>query len=171
MPRMARVLVPVGRTPRARVCVVCGEVESVELRRTRVRPTRWWLTVFALVAFAGLPGVIVMAYMTLTPTPAVEVQLPFTERCFRTWRRVRVASWYVILVALVAPPMVLITTSSPALLLRASATSLVLLLVPVLLRFGPARLGPVFRRANKDEIVVDLPSEDAAAALTREGWE
>jgi hypothetical protein len=173
---MARVLAPIGRAPRCRACVVCGETEGGELKTTLVWPTSVWFLVFVLVGCLGLVGLLLVALMRARRVDLgpglrpLQVSLPFTEGCYRPWHTVRIASRVVLVVAFLAP-MVGAMSGSFELLLRASGTALVLLVFPAFLRFGPAVLGPVFRRARDDGMVVDLPSAEAALALEREGWE
>ena len=173
---MARVLIPAGKTPRARVCVVCGSIEDVTIEPVGVRSRAWWLVAFIAVAVCGLPGVCV-AWLMLD-LGETTILIPFTATCLKTWRRVRVAS-HVVVVLIGAIPtvgmIVSVCVGAPDIFLKACGTAFVLILFPVALRFGPPALGPVFHGQREGmlgvTLVVEIPNDQAAAALGREGWE
>ncbi len=173
---MARVLVPIGRTPRARVCVVCGSIDGVTIEPIGVRSRVWWILTFMAIAVCGLPGICV-AWLMLD-LGETTVLIPFTAACLRTWRRVRVASHVVVVLIGAIPTLGMIVSvcvGAPDIFLKACGTAFVLILFPVALRFGPPALGPVFHGRREgtlgDALVVEFPNAEAAAALTREGWE
>ena len=178
IPGMARVRVPLYRVPRARACVVCGEVDGVQVETIMVRSTGWWFIVLASLGVCGALGPFIAWWML--GLEAARVRLPFTRRCYKTWARVRLASRLLIALAFLAPYLGVWASewaNAPDLVPKAFGTGLVLLIVPALLRFGPAVLGPVFGRmrggmfAEPMTIDVILPNDEATAALERDGWD
>ncbi len=149
----------------------------MQLEAIEVRFTAWWIIALGSVVVCGVPGIFV-AWFVLG-LDGQKVVLPFTPRCFKTWSRVRLASRLALIVALSLPYAGAIAgpVLPPDFFVKACGTALVLLVFPALLRFGPALLGPVFggtRGGTFGEmptILVHLPSEEAAAALEREGWD
>jgi hypothetical protein len=143
------------------VCVMCGSEEAQSHWVTVWRLPKWSLLV---VVVCGLPGLLLLPFLLLKR----RVALPFTVDCHARWRKGQLLALVSGVAAILGPLVAIVSfaNTEPAIIPKAMGTGLVLLLAPLFFLYAAPFRGPRLVAVTAGFILIDVPSAEAAAALS-----
>jgi hypothetical protein len=143
-----------------KVCVATGATDGVRYQKVKFTFVPMWARMS--VAFCGIIGVILM----LVNTRRVEADIPFTDEAYAKWKRAKII------------PAILIVGAIPVIFLPMLVDEQLILLgligflaivigAVVYAQTVMKQTGPFVKEITEDTLVIEIPSDEAAAAIDR----
>ncbi len=143
------------------VCVVTGAQTDVKFHKVKFAWYPQWVAALILVPYGGL---LLAAVVAAVLTKRAKGELPFSEAAWSHWRlgKILTVLAVVLLLASLIGGIILLATNSSGL---GALTLLLGVVVPLIAAVIFGRWGPQPVKITEQEITLNLPSAEAAAAI------